>query len=883
MILEQQNFFQKNEPFGLLNRLIGAGVNKTLRLPECLTLLFERMRKVKKVISIVLSLIMALSVFSAASFNAMALESTGICGTNAKYSLNSKTGTLTISGKGKIFDQKWYEDDDEWFVESPFSNNSKIKKVVIKDGITGFGIGYTFNNCSNLKSVSFPKSFTENYSIHPNQFEKCYKLEKITVDPENKVIDSRDNCNAVIYKKLDEMILACSKTTIPNTVKAIDEGVFTDIKNLKEIYIPASVNRLWFTVFANCPNVEKIVVAKKNETYSSGDNCNAIMSKDGRYLIFGCKNTVMPDTVEAMAEEAFQYCKGLKSIHFGSRYGYEDEDPEDDVYEEPIAARYFRGCPLLESITVDENNERYYSPKGSNVLIRRKNNALILGCKNTVIPDTVTSIENGAFSGDITCRDLTEMSIPDSVTAMDGNVFADCKKLKTVKLSNNLPYVQMGTFENCTALENVTLPENIKIIASSAFYNCSALKSIELPESLEKIWFTAFGKCSSLKSIHIPKNVSEIKISAFTNCPSLESITVDDENNTFDSRDNCNAIITTKNNALRVGCKNTEIPETVVKIGQDAFFGCTGLKNIDIPNAVTEIGGSAFALCKNLASVKLPKSTNKIDSSAFYKCSSLKSVTIPESVSSIQPSAFRNCKNLKTIKVSSKNKTYDSRNKCNAVVETKTNKLILGCAGTVIPKTAETIGSGAFSDCFALKRINIPSGVKKIERFAFSNCKNLAAISFKKSIKTIQEGAFARCKKLRSIYYSGTLSNWKKIKIDYTGEDETGTWNSNVALKRAVRFYSSSTLRAKVSSESKGFKVSWNKLSAAKGYQIQYSTSSDFKNAKKITVKGNKTFSKTIKGLKANKKYFVRVRSYKLKNSVRQYGAWSAYKTVTTK
>ena len=815
--------------------------------------------------------------------NAYAIGSTGICGTNAKYSFNSKTGTLTVSGKGKIFDQKWYEDDDEWYVESPFANNSKIKKVVIKDGITGFGTGYTFYNCSNLKSVSFPKTFTDNNTIHPNQFEKCYKLEKITVDPKNKVIDSRNSCNGVVYKKMKELILACSKTVIPDTVTSINEGVFNDMKNLKEIYIPASVNQLWFTVFSNCPNVEKIVVDKNNKNFSSGKNCNAIMNKKCTNLIFGCKNTVIPDTVYAMAEEAFQYCKGLKSIHLGSKYGKYDISPGDDVYEEPMGAHYFKGCSSLESITVDENNERYYSPKGCNAIIRKKNDALIVGCKNTDIPDTVKSIEHSAFSGNIACRDLTEMTIPDSVTAMGSSVFGNCKKLKTVKLSNNLTYVQMGAFENCTALRNVALPENIKTIASSAFYNCTSIKSIELPESLENIWFTAFGKCSSLESIHIPKNVSTIKISAFTNCPGLKSITVDEENKTYDSRDNCNAIITTKNNSLRIGCKNTVIPDTVVKIGQDAFFGCKSLKSIEIPSSVTEIGASAFSLCSNLAGVKLPESIEKIDVSAFYKCSSLKSVTIPENASSVSSSAFKCCKNLKTIKVSSKNNTYDSRDKCNAIIETKTNKLITGCAGTSIPKTVKTIGSYAFADCWSLKKIEIPSGVEKLEWGAFSNCKYLKAISFKKSLKTIEEAAFSRCQKLSSIYYSGTLNDWKKINIDYKGEDETGIWNSNVALKRALRFYSSSMLKAKVSAKTKGFKVSWNKLSGAKGYQVQYSTTSDFKNAKKIIVNGNKTFSKTVKNLKEKKKYYVRVRAYKVKNSVKQYGAWSANKAVKTK
>ena len=838
----------------------------------------------KKFISIILSLIMLLSVFSGFSINAFALESEGICGTNAKYTFNSKTGTLTISGKGKILDENWNQDDDEWYVKSPFENNSKIKKVVIKDGITGFGKGYTFYNCANLKSVSFPKSFTDNYSIYPNQFEKCYKLEKITVDPKNKVIDSRDNCNGVVYKRLSELILACSKTVIPNTVKAIGEGVFTDMKNLKEIYIPASVKTLWFTVYANCPNVEKIVVDKNNKYFSSGKNCNAIMNKDCTNLIFGCKNTVIPDSVIAMSVEAFQYCKDLKRIHLGSQYGYEDEDPEDDVYQEPIGAEYFKGCYSLESITVDEKNKRFDSRDGCNAIIRTEDNALIVGCKKTVIPNTVTTIEHSAFSGYGPCRDLTEITIPDSVTKMWYHIFSNCKKLKKVKLSNNLKVVSAETFKDCTALESIDIPDGVEGIDSSAFYNCSALKSIKLPEGLKAIWYNAFSKCKSLESITIPKNVSEIKISAFTNCTALKSIKVDAANTTYDSRDNCNAIITTKNNTLRMGCKNTVIPNTVVKIGQNSFYGCTGLKSIKIPESVTEIDGSAFAFCSNLSSVTLPKSLAKIGYESFYKCSSLKSITIPENVSSINPNAFETCDKLKTIKVSSKNTTYDSRDGCNAVIETKTNKLILGCSGTVIPKTVKTIGKSAFSGCFALTKIEIPSGINKIEEYAFWYCKNLKAISFKKSLKTIEEAAFARCSKLNTVYYSGKSEEWKKIDIDTEGEDETGKWNSNVALQRAVKYYSSSMLKVKsVSAKSKGFKVSWNKLSGAKGYQIQYSTSSDFKNAKKITVSGNKTFSKTVKNLKGKKKYFVRVRAYKTKSGVKQYGAWSEYKTVTTK
>ena len=111
-----------------------------------------------------------------------------------------------------------------------------------------------------------------------------------------------------------------------------------------------------------------------------------------------------------------------------------------------------------------------------------------------------------------------------------------------------------------------------------------------------------------------------------------------------------------------------------------------------------------------------------------------------------------------------------------------------------------------------------------------------------------------------------------------------GPFLTNGMLKKAVVFYNSSPLKVKSTKPvTKGFKVKWSKLGGAKGYQIQYSTSSSFKNAKRLTVKGNKTFTKTVKKLKKNKKYYVRVRGYKIKKTIKTFGAWSQYKTVKTK
>ena len=260
-------------------------------------------------------------------------------------------------------------------------------------------------------------------------------------------------------------------------------------------------------------------------------------------------------------------------------------------------------------------------------------------------------------------------------------------------------------------IKKVVIEDGITSIKSCAFMYCHNLISVSIPNSVTTIKEAAFCYCYNLNSVTIPKNVISIEGYAFYNCSNLISVIVEEGNTMYDSRNECNAIIETKSNTLIVGCRNTIIPNTVKSIGYGAFFGCSGLTSITIPESVTDLGGWAFSDCQDLISIIVEKG----------------------------------------------NKTFDSRNNCNAIIETKSNTLVQGCKCTIIPNTVTSIGGSAFQYCYDLTSITIPNSVKKIESNAFSGCSGLTSLTIPESVTSIGEDAFSYCLKLNEIVFSSSV------------------------------------------------------------------------------------------------------------------------------
>ena len=176
-----------------------------------------------------------------------------------------------------------------------------------------------------------------------------------------------------------------------------------------------------------------------------------------------------------------------------------------------------------------------------------------------------------------------------------------------------------------------------------------------------------------------------------------------------------------------------------------------GIGTIEFDGDVTGIGDSAFFNCRDLTSVTIPDGVTSIGGNAFDGCKGLTSVTIGSGVTSIGKIAFFGCSGLTSIVVDSANTVYDSRDNCNAIINTSTNELIAGCKNTVIPDTVTSISERAFGTCTGLTSITIPNSVTSIGIGAFINCKGLTSVIIGNSVTSIDYDAFYGCSGLTSI------------------------------------------------------------------------------------------------------------------------------------
>lgn len=398
-------------------------------------------------------------------------------------------------------------------------------------------------------------------------------------------------------------------------------------------------------------------------------------------------------------------------------------------------------------------------------------------------------------------------------------------------ISDSNPYTVEVTYQldnrtNYSGLVTVNIPNTVshngqtymvQSIGANAFRDCATLKSISVPSSVKHFGKNAFYHCKSLQITNYMGDIAgwcTMRFSGSYSNPISQShrFYIKDQ----ELRKAFLPAIDTIPEYLFDGCTSLEsitIPTSVKHFGKNAFYGCNSLQTTNymgdiaqwctirfdgsyanpicrsrnllinnrelteliIPNTIDSIGDNQFDCCASITSVTIPNSVKYIGNGAFYKCSSVATITIPASVTKIQDRAFSGCDSLVMLMVEEGNTVYDSRNHCNAIIETASNTLVAGCATTIIPEDVTKIGKNAFSHHTSLLSITIPASVKIIDDLAFNQCSALASITLFDGLEAINLSAFAGCKLLTNIALPTT--------IKYIGET---AFSQCVALKSVV-------------------------------------------------------------------------------------------------
>ena len=691
--------------------------------------------------------------------------------------------------------------------------------VTIPDGVTIVGDS-AFNGNTSLTAVVLPDSVV---TIGANAFQSCTGLTKAELSSKLEKIANYafDNCKAL------------KEIQIPETVTEIGSGAFQYCAGLTELTLPEGLQTIGESAFVGCSGLTRLAI---------------------------------PDGVQSVGINAFhsinaQLCcsMGSRAAEALSRVGY-------DFYTETWKLRYtFDSDKQVNGLRA----ERYL---GSDAAVTLPEGTTLIGgsafkdcafITSVTLPEKLLSIGNYAFSG---CTGLTEIVIPDSVTTIGSYAFSGCTGLTRVVLPAGLTAIPDRCFNNCEKLPGIAIPETVTSIGSCAFRYCSALTAITLPQGLQTLGANAFLYCENLPYVDVPDTLESAGYSIASDTTQLRcsigssaAYTLSKNGTsfyddgyklryTYADRDGSVTGLALNKYAgteaeVRVPDGVTELigwccvgnnkvtsvvlPESVVKIGEVAFYKCKNLSSVTLPQGIVEIGDSAFAECPKLTVIDIPDGLQKAawlaEDDVRLRCSFGSSaafalskggnnfcagdfqmrylfddegnrnglrlnkylgtdaeVTVPEEVTETG-SAFKDCKTVTKVVLPA------------GLTKLESN-IFSGCTGLkeiAIPEGVTLIGNGAFRDCEALTELALPQGLKKIGGNAFIGCKSLTYIEIPDGVETVGDWIASESTQLRcSIGSSAAIALSKSdngfcvdgLRLRYRFDDDGNT--NGLTVKR---------------------------------------------------------------------------------------------------
>ena len=493
-----------------------------------------------------------------------------------------------------------------------------------------------------------------------------------------------------------------------------------------------------------------------------------------------------------------------------------------------IGDEAFRGCYSLTSVTIPNSvtsiGNEAFKDCSSLTSITIPNSVTSIGelafyyCSSLTsitIPNSVTSIENYTFSG---CSSLISITIPNSVTSIGYSAFYRCTSLTSITIPNSVTSIGDYAFWGCSSLTSITIPNSVTSIGYGAFFEvlniiyhgaatgalwgarvlngyvegnlvyedstkttllfCSnhAQGEIIIPNTVTNIGEFAFEGCSSVTSVTIPNSVTSIGEGAFYNISNIiyhgtatgspwgaKSVNGYVENNLVYADETKKVLLA----CFTFAQGEIIIPNTVISIGNSAFYSCSSVTSVTIGNSVTSIGDYAFSYCYSLTSITIPNSVTSIGRGAFYGCYSVTSVTIGNSVTSIRESAFEGCKSLASVTIPNSVTSIGNRAfyGCSSLTSPVYNAHCFAympssySGAYTIPEGIKQIAGSAFCPCSSLTSVTIPNSVTSIGDYAFSGCDKLKSISMSQNLTAIGEGLFTYCSSLTSLDIPSSVTN----------------------------------------------------------------------------------------------------------------------------
>lgn len=481
-----------------------------------------------------------------------------------------------------------------------------------------------------------------------------------------------------------------TSVTIPNSVTNISYGAFEGCNNMTSVSFGNSLKYIGGCAFSQCRSLKSVEIPNSVTTigWSAFQRCS------------GLTKVTIGNSVTSIGTRVFQLCASLDTLNFNA-VSCDDFGSSVEDYDPP-----FYGLSL-SVINIGEGVQRipaYFAYQTKVVEIS--------------IPNSVKEIGDKAFYN---CHTMTCVTVGNSIESIGDYAFYYCINLTRINITDlaswssitfsdsfsNPCYYTHKLFLNGEEVKDLLIPNSVTSIGNYAFCSCTGITSVTFPNSVTSIGQSAFSGCSGLTSINIPNSVNSIGKCVFSGCSGLTSITVENNNMFYDSRDNCNCLIETATNNLINGCQNSFIPNSIISIGQSAFYGCIGLTSIEIPNSVISIGQHAFQGCYGLSNV-----------------------TIGNSVTAIEDYTFNYCKNLSSL---------------------------------IIGNSVASIGERAFSDCYNLSSIKIPSSVTSISNHAFDYCHKVATLTIPNTITSIGDNAFFNCRP--SVLFISGDGEWQGVSL----------------------------------------------------------------------------------------------------------------------